>query len=192
MKTPLLYSAFLAAGALSLAGCGSKTTAPSNQADTTGNDTVVAAAPTATAALSPGQAFANAAASSDAFEIAASNIALQSSQSTTIKSFARQMIAAHSQSTGKLKGVAASTSPAIVPDATLTADQQEKLSALQASTGAGFDAAYVATQIAAHQTTLDTLRGYAANADVPALGQFATEMTPIVAAHLNMAQSLKL
>lgn len=182
--------AIVPAAALALAGCGHKETAavdngtmavPMNE----GNDMM--AAPAASA----GQTFANAAAASDAFEIASSRLALTSSSSAAVKRFAQTMITAHTGSTAKLKTAAGGAAPAITPDPTLTADQQTALAGLQGKTGKTFDEAYIAAQTDGHQKTLDTLRAYAATGDVPALKSFATTMSPIVAAHLNMAKALK-
>ena len=191
--------ALLSATALALAGCGHKdettTTTNSVTADSTSTtvadsgiaDNSVVAAPVASA----GQTFANTAAASDAFEIAESQLAATSAQSAAIKSFAKKMIDAHTGSTTKLKTVTAGLTPPITPDPTLTADQQQKVDALKAKTGADFDTAYAADQVAAHQATLDALKDYSASGDVPALKTFATGLIPTVTAHLNMAKGLK-
>jgi putative membrane protein len=154
------------------------------------NSTAPAMADT-TAKAAGGQLFANTAASSDAFEIASSKLAEANAASVAVKKFATQMIAAHTESTAKLKSVAGGLSPAITPDPTLTADQQAKLDDLKAKKGADFDAAYVADQIAAHEQTLAALQAYSTGGDVPALKDFATGVSPKVAAHLNMAKALK-
>ena len=191
--------ALLSATALALVGCGHKeeTTTTTNSvtaesgsttvADTNIADNSVVAAP----AASGGQAFANTAAASDAFEIAESQLAATSAHSAAIKSFAKKMIEAHTGSTAKLKTVPAGLSPAITPDPTLTPDLQAKADALKAKTGADFDTAYAADQVAAHQATLDALKSYSASGDVPALKTFATGLIPTVTAHLNMAKGLK-
>jgi putative membrane protein len=180
----------LSAAALALASCGPKAT---TSADAGSNDTAVAASnDTATAPSAiGGQAFANAAAASDAFEIATSRLALTSASSPAIKRYAQKMIDAHTDSTAQLKTAATSASPAITPDPSLTADQQAKLDALKPLSGKAFDQAYAAAQTEGHQKTLDTLRSYASSGDVPSLKAFATTITPIVAAHLNMAKALK-
>lgn len=193
--------ALLSATALALAGCGHKdetsttTTTNSVTADSSGTtvadnpvpDNSVVAAP----AASGGQAFANTAAASDAFEIAESQLAAANAHSAAIKSFAKKMIEAHTGSTAKLKTLASSLSPAITPDATLTPDQQSKLDAIKSKTGADFDTAYAADQVAAHEATLDALRTYSTSGDVPELKTFATGLVPTVTAHLNMAKALK-
>jgi putative membrane protein len=182
----------LTAASLGLAACGHKeeTTTTSNTVvanDTMAIDNDTAAAPVATG----GQAFANMAAASDAFEIATSKAALATSSSAAIKKYAQKMIDAHTASTAKLKATAAGLTPAITPNPALNAEQEQKLAALTAKTGADFDQDYIAEQTAAHQQTLDTLKGYAATGDVPALKTFATGLVPTVAAHLNMAKALK-
>ena len=191
--------ALLSATALALAGCGRKdetttTTINSVTADTSGTivaDNGVLDNGVAVAPVSGGQAFANTAAASDAFEIAASQRAAANAQSPAIKSFAKKMIEAHTGSTAKLKTIASGLTPAITPDATLTPDQQSKLDALKSKTGADFDTAYAADQVAAHEATLEALRTYSTSGDVPELKTFATGLVPTVTAHLNMAKTLK-
>lgn len=184
MKYPLLFAASIAA--MSLAGC-KKDADPATDAAAT----APAAEATATmAAESPGQSFANVAAASDSFEIETSKLALTKAGSAKVKTFAQQMIDAHTDSTAKLKTAAAAATPAIMPVPTLTAAQQAKLDGLAAKSGDDFDSAYAAIQVAAHQETLDALQGYSAGGDVPSLNAFAKQLVPIVTAHLNMAKSL--
>jgi len=149
--------ALLSASALALAGCGHKdetTTTTTNSvtaesASTTAADNGMVDNGTVATPVSAGQTFANTAAASDAFEIAESQLAATSAHSAAIKSFAQKMIEAHTGSTAKLKTVAAGLTPPMTPDATLTADQQQKVDALKAKTGADFDTAYAADQVAA-------------------------------------------
>jgi putative membrane protein len=185
-KTMILVSSAV----LTLSACHKTAT---TDASTT-NSTVVATSANDTVAPAPvsaGQTFANTAAASDAFEIETSKLALTNAATSSIKSYAQKMIDAHTDSTAKLKTAAASATPAITPDATLTANQQQKLAALKALTGKAFDQAYVADQAAGHQQTLDALRAYSASGDVPQLKAFATTLVPIVTAHLNLAKGLK-
>lgn len=182
----LVSSAVLTLSACHKAPTTDASTTNSTVVATTANDTVAPAAP-----VSAGQTFANTAAASDAFEIETSKLALTNAATPSIRSYAQKMIDAHTDSTAKLKAAAASAAPAITPDATLTADQQQKLAALKALTGKAFDQAYIADQAAGHQQTLDALRAYSASGDVPQLKAFATTLVPIVTAHLNMAKGLK-
>lgn len=177
----------LGTAALTLGACGKhdETTVQNKTATTT--EDVTPAAPV----NSPGQPFANAAAASDAFEVAISNLALEKSQSSKVKTFANQMIKAHTDSTAKLKAAAGSVSPAITPDPTMTAEQTAKLEELRGLSGAAFDKAYMAAQVDGHEMTLAALKDYAATGDVPQLKTFASGLVPTVAAHLNMAKGLK-
>ena len=177
------------AAALALASCGHKATTDNTSTTTTTN---VADASTNMTETAPadGQSFANAAAASDAFEIATSKLALSNSQSSAIKKFANQMVTAHTGSTAKLKTAAGSASPALTPDPALTADQQQQVDAMKAMTGADFDQAYAKAQVDGHQKTLDALKAYAATGTVASLKTFASTMVPTVAAHLNMAKGL--
>jgi putative membrane protein len=189
MKHLILIATSVAA--LGLAGC-------SKSADRTGEDTAAnteavagqdTSAPAA-AVASPGQAFANTAAASDAFEIETSKLAETNASSAKVKSFAKEMIKAHTDSTAKLTSAAAAASPPITPVASLSAAQQETLQSLSSRTGTAFDQAYAKAQVDAHQTALDGLKSYSATGDVASLKTFATEVVPVVTAHLNMAKGL--
>lgn len=176
--------------ALTLGGCGKKDEPIRN--DTAGAPVnSMNAVDQAPVAESAGQAFANAAAASDAFEIQSSQLAQANSGSAAVKKFAAAMVKAHTDSTAKLNQAASSASPAIVPSPVLTAEQQQMLGALKAKTGADFDAAYIQAQTKAHQETLDKLKAYSTSGDVPVLKEFATKLIPIVTGHLNMAKGLK-
>ena len=181
------HSTFLivTAGALALAACG-KQTATTDQASMDATMAAIDATPMASA----GQTFANTAAASDSFEIQSSRLAADHAASAKVKTFAGQMIKAHTKSTADLMSAAAAATPAIVPDPALSSAQQQTLDDLSSKNGADFDKAYAAAQVDAHQAALDGLRGYADNGDVASLKAFAGKVAPIVAAHLNMAKGL--
>jgi len=183
-----------AAALLMTAGCGQPAeTGPTNGGDAV-NETIAddmtgnAGAPEAATA---GQDFVNAAAASDAFEIESSKLALDRGQSAAIKEFARDMIAAHTESTAKLKAAASGAQPALVPDPALTAEQQAKLSALGGKSGADFDTVYAAEQVAAHEKALAMLQAYADTGTIAPLKDFAAATAPVVKGHLDMAKALK-
>jgi putative membrane protein len=191
MKNGLVI--FVSASVLALGAC-SKHDGAANNAAGDGNLAVAndtGANATAEAGPLTSQGFANAAAASDRFEIESSKLAAASAKSAAVKSFADKMISAHTASTAKLKSAVAGMSPAITPDDTLSADQQQKLDSLKSAKGADFDTAYASAQVDAHQATLDALKGYAASGDNATLKTFANGLMPTVTAHLNMAKSLK-
>lgn len=189
MKHSVLFAVSLAA--LSLAGCKKEAEAPAGAASSGAPSDVGAMAPLPTTApASAGQAFADAAAASDTFEIESSKLAVAKATSAKVRQFAEQMIKAHTDSTAKLKQAASSASPAIMAVPRLNATQQQTMDTLGTKMGSEFDTAYAAAQVQAHQMTLDTLKGYSSNGDVPSLKAFATELVPVVTAHLNMAKGL--
>lgn len=185
----------LSASVLAMAGCGQRDDAADDSANVDANlaadanlaidNSMIAAAPMSA------QGFANTMAASDRFEVESSRLAAATSQSSAIKSFANQMITAHTESTAKLKAAAAGLSPPVTPDDTLTADQQRMLDDLKSKTAADFDSAYAAAQVNGHQAALGALNAYAAGGDTPALAELAKGMVPTVTAHLNMAKGLK-
>lgn len=179
------------AALLALAACGRSNDA--NQADTmttadVGTNSGTGMVPVA---ASGAQNFANVAAASDAFEIETSKLALTNGASAAVKTYANKMIEAHTASTAKLKSAAAGVTPTIDPNPTLSVEQQQKLDKLKSLNGTAFDQAYKAEQTAGHQQTLDALKAYAASGDAPQLKAFASEMIPVVTAHLNMVKALK-
>ena len=195
--------------ALALAACGSRNQANNVTTDETnlavdngmmgntamdntamGNAADMNAAAPAASPLTA-QAFANAAAASDNFEIQSSKMADTQASSAAVKKFAKTMISAHTASTAKLKGITSGMSPAITPDDTLNPDQQAAIDSLKGQKGAAFDTAYAAAQVDGHQKTLDALKAYAASGDNAKLKTFAKDMIPTVTAHLNMAKALK-
>jgi len=185
--------------ALALAACGSKTGTTNTTTTTTTTGTEITNVPAGEGAadntmapmVSGAQDFANKAAASDAFEIASAKLAADQASSAKVKSFAAQMIRAHTESTAKLHKAVSGLSPAINPDATLSAEQQSTLDGLKGKTGADFDKAYADASVEAHQDALDALKDYAEAGDVPALKSFAAGLVPTVTAHLNMAKGLK-
>ncbi|MBD8547178.1 DUF4142 domain-containing protein [Sphingomonas sp. CFBP 8760] len=182
-----------ATAVVALAGCGRSNEAGQVNTMTTNTEvdgTNVPGTPSVTA--SGAQSFANVAAASDAFEIETSRLALTNGASAAVKSYANKMIEAHTTSTAKLKTAAAGVTPAITPNPALNAEQQQKLDQLKTLNGAAFDQAYKTEQAAGHQQTLDALKAYAATGDAPQLKTFASEMIPIVTAHLNMAKTMKI
>ena len=189
----------LSVAALTLAACGNNDAeTPSAEVNTmvtddTGLDAALGneATSTATSAPTSAQGFANAAAASDRFEIESSRLAAASGNSTAVKSFADNMIKAHTASTKELTSLLAGLPTPVVPSDALNPDQQRLMGSLQGKTGPELDQAYAAAQVTAHQATLDTLKAYAAAGDTPALKDFANKMIPTVTAHLNTARGLK-
>lgn len=137
-----------------------------------------------------GQQFADTAAASDAYEIAAGNLAREKATSQALKDFGAMMVTHHTQSTAKLKTAAAAAKPTVVPHADLNEEQEANLSTLRDATGTDFDVAYKTQQIAAHEKTLTALQSYAATGDVPELKAHAGATAPIVQEHLEKIRDM--
>ncbi len=138
-----------------------------------------------------GKEFADKAARSDAFEIAAAKLAATNAASPKVKAFAREMIAAHTASTDKIRAAAKQATASIVPDPSLSEDQKESLDKLGKLTGADFDREYLAGQVDAHEKALSLMQDYAEHGDVPSLKTTAGSIAPIVQKHLDEAKALK-
>lgn len=142
------------------------------------------------AVVMTGQTFADTAAASDAYEVAAGKLAQQKATAQALKDFGGMMVTAHAESTAKLKAAGGRATPAIVPDPKLSAEQEANLATLRDTTGADFDTAYKAQQVVAHEKALAAVKGYAKDGTVPALQAFAGEVAPIVQQHLDKIRGL--
>jgi putative membrane protein len=133
------------------------------------------------------QEFINTAAKSDAFEIAAAKLAATKAASPEVKSFAEKMIKAHTDSTAKIKAA----SGKLVPDATMTKDQNDDLADLGKLTGAKFDEEYIDGQVDAHESALSLMQAFARDGGDASLKTAASEIAPVVQGHLKMARDLE-
>ncbi len=184
MKYAWRYAAALSV--LALAACGEQAqqdtdnavnateNAFSNAANATGNaleDASLALTPTP----SP-QEFADKAAKSDAFEIAAGELAKASGSTAAVREFGQTMIDAHTKSTASIKKAASAAMPVITPDATLTSDQKDDLADMGKLKGVEFDKAYINGQVEAHEDALSLMKKYAADGTAPTLQAAAGEI----------------
>ncbi len=186
----ILLVAGAAVAALSISACSPKTdTAPA--ADTAATDAAAMAAAEATPAtpVAPTAAeFVEKAAASDMFEIEAGKLAQSKAKNAEVKTFAGEMVTAHTKSTADLKKAIADSGQTITPPAALPADLKARLDALNAAPD--FDKAYVDGQVAAHEEALALLQSYSTGGDVPAMKTFATAAVPMVQTHLDRARAL--
>ena len=148
------------------------------------------APPEPTVASLSGQDFANTLAAGDAFEIAASRLAVDRAPTPAVKAFAQKMIDAHTVSTDRLKKDGATLTPAIKPDPALSSEQQQKLDALKPLTGTAFELAYMTDQVAAHEAALGAVQAYAASGSDPVLKRLAADAVRMVSEHLDEARRL--
>ncbi|MEO8811848.1 MAG: DUF4142 domain-containing protein [Caulobacteraceae bacterium] len=175
-----------AVAALAVSACGrhaDQTAATAPAAD----QTVAPAAPAVMTAAD----FVTAAAATDMFEITEAKMALKRSANADVKKFANMMIVDHTKSTAALKKAIAASGESLTLPSVLPADMQTRVDDLTKASGADFDKTYIDQQVAAHQTALGALQGYAQTGDVPALKSFASDTVTVVQSHLTEAQRLQ-
>jgi putative membrane protein len=135
--------------------------------------------------------FVEAAAVSDMYEVEAGKIAQARGQSAAVRDFGARMVAAHTETTNKLKAALASTKPDITPPAHLDDRRQGMIDELRGAKDADFDGRYIAQQVDAHNEALILMKGYAKDGDTPAIRKLAAKTALTVQAHLNMAEKIQ-
>jgi putative membrane protein len=134
--------------------------------------------------------FVKEAATSDMFEIASSQLALEKGDAAT-KTFAQQMITDHGKTTAKLKQFVSSNEVQATLPTAMTSAQQKMLGKLKGLQGAGFVRQYRSDQVTAHKDAIDLFKRYGGKGENAALKQWAAGMHPTLEHHLQMAQGLK-
>jgi len=173
-----------------LSACGqSDTTTPVEANEAAANEAAiandVAVVPSGT------QAFVDKVAAGDRFEIETSRLVAGSAASQEVMEYARQLIAAHTQSTARLKAAVAEDPSGIVIDDQLSTAQQAALEDMQSKKGYIFDTAYLSAQVYGHDQMLTELKNYAASGDNAALKSFAQAQIAAVTEHLDKAKALQ-
>lgn len=127
------------------------------------------------------EAFAATAGAANMFEIDSSRLAMDISQNDAVRAFAAQMIADHTAA-GEEMATAAEADGVMVPPA-MTAEKTAQIETLRDMDPAGFDAAYVEAQVAAHDEAVALFQSFAAEAQPSALRDFATATLPTLLQH---------
>jgi len=133
--------------------------------------------------------FATAAAVSDMYEVAAAKVALERSKNAEVRGFASNMIAAHSETTNKLKALLVSHKD-IAPPSVVDDRRQGMLDELRGAKPEDFDGRYMSQQVDAHKEALILMQGYAKSGDDKNVKHFANETAKAVQSHLNMAEKI--
>jgi putative membrane protein len=132
--------------------------------------------------------FAMKAAQSDMTEIQTSQLALNRSQNPQVLKYAQEMIQAHTDSTSKLKPIAAGLN--LPMPKTLGTQNQALVDRLSRLSGTQFDLAYTTGQARAHAQTQALFQTELQQGQNSQLKAFANEILPVVSMHLQMAQKL--
>ena len=134
--------------------------------------------------------FVKEAASSDMFEIQSSSLAEQKSSDARTKTYATQMVADHTKTTGDIKAlVTAGTVKAEIPGAMLPA-HQKMLDKLKGLNGADFTKQYLDDQVTAHKQAVSLFERYSKGGDNDALKSWTGKTLPALQHHLDMANDL--
>ncbi len=136
------------------------------------------------------QGFAEAAAMSDMYEVAAAKIALQRSQNADVKAFAQQMIDAHNKTTRELKRLVSSGKVQATLPTALDDRHKGMIDNLTGASDADFDGRFIDQQETAHSEASTLFKTYADNGDNADLKQFASNTAPAIDGHLKMARDL--
>jgi len=131
-------------------------------------------------------------AASDMFEIASGKLAQSMATKEECKKFGTMLVADHGKSTADLKTAAAAATPPVTLPTGLPAELQAKLDALKAAKGAEFDKLFIEQQKDGHKKALEALKSYASGGDVASLKAFATKGAPVVQAHLDELNAMKM
>ena len=122
-------------------------------------------------------------------EVELSKLAEKSASSPAVRSFAGQMVQAHGANNKELLNIAAHEN--IAPPKELDSEHAALRDKLAAMKGAEFDRAYVEAMRNDHQKMDDLLKSSQATVSTEELRTFIKKTTPVVEAHLRMAQDLK-
>lgn len=136
--------------------------------------------------------FASTIAGSDMYEIASGKLAQTMATNAELKSFGGMLVTDHTKSSADLKTAAAASTPPVVLPTAMPAELQAKLDALEAAKGAAFDTLFLEQQKDGHQKALDALNSYASSGDAASLKAFAGKASPVVQAHLEKLNAIKL
>jgi putative membrane protein len=133
--------------------------------------------------------FATAAAVSDMYEVTAAKIALDRSKNAGVRDFASKMMAAHTETTNKLKALLVGHKD-VVPPTVVDNRRQGMLDDLRGAKAEDFDGRYMSQQVDAHKEALILMQGYARSGDDKTVKHFANETSKAVQSHLHMAERI--
>ncbi|MBD2604311.1 DUF4142 domain-containing protein [Scytonema hofmannii FACHB-248] len=155
-----------------------------------GNTTLPPRTTNSLPSLSPlDQKFITKVAQNDMTVIKISNLALQKSKIPAVRDFARQMIQEYTDSSKQLMQIA-KVKGFKLPE-NISSENPSLLMDLKQLSDDNFNRAYMDSQVQAHSKTYEEFQNYLKQGQDSKLKAFATKMSPVVAKHLQNAQSIK-
>lgn len=171
--------------ALPLAAC-----SPAQQQAAENTEAAVANAVDAMAAAeapkSPAKAYVDMTAAADTYEKAAGTLAKEKGSSKAVRDYGKLLYDEHVQFTMELK-MAAAKVPGLLPNPTMTAAQTADIAALQAASGAAFDALFLRQMRAHHAAMLGPQQAFAKSGEDGELTGFADRYARWVQRHIRLA-----
>lgn len=132
--------------------------------------------------------FVRKAAVANEFEIESSKLALDKTQSSNVRSFAKSMISDHTKAGDDLKNTLKASHSSAMPSPGLDAKHSDMLNTLRDATGTEFDRQYIAMQKQAHEETVALFDDYYTNGNDAALKNFAGRTLPDLRRHQEHVQ----
>jgi putative membrane protein len=137
------------------------------------------------------QGYVTQASSSNMFEIAAANLAIQIGVHADVKAFGNHMITDHGKAATEMSTLASQKGLSI--PTTMLEKHQAKLNTLAGLSGTAFDKQYAAMMVASHMETITLFQEASSDIGVPDgdLRSFASAKLPTLTMHLEDAQKLQ-
>lgn len=121
-------------------------------------------------------------------EVQLGNLALQKSSNPDVKEFAQKMVDDHTKMQDQAKPVA--DQAGVTPPAGPSAKSQAIMAKLQAASGAQFDKEYAKDMVEDHKEDDKEFKKEETSGKDQSIKDLATQGEPIIAQHLQMAQTL--
>jgi putative membrane protein len=121
-------------------------------------------------------------------EVELGKMASTKAQNADVKKFAQMMVADHTKANTELKALA--TKKSVTLPTELDAKHKSTMTEMQGLSGAAFDKAYIAGQLADHEKTVKMFQAQAQSATDPDVKAFATKTLPTLQEHLDMVRNL--
>jgi putative membrane protein len=129
------------------------------------------------------------AARSNLAEIATSRLALRESDTRSVRTYARRMIADHTKANAELTRIARAWDTTVPRRP--SPQQRREAARLEALAGDAFDRAYLRRQVVNHRKALALMLLEASDGRVADLRAFAARTAPVVRMHLAMAKETR-
>ncbi|HEX8368720.1 MAG TPA: DUF4142 domain-containing protein [Pyrinomonadaceae bacterium] len=158
-----------------------------NKSDSNANANAADANRSSNAAMTD-KDFMNEAAVGGMAEVELGRLASTKAQNADVKKFAQTMVADHTKANGELKTLATGEGATLPIE--LDAKHKSTMTEMQGLSGADFDKAYIAGQLADHEKTVKLFQAQAQSGTDAEIKAFAVKNLPTLQMHLEMVRNL--